>query len=121
MMALIQISEKEIDTLHEWNNAGKAAEVWRYLGNKGDAYAFLATAVVSGDADAMLIPINPLQWSMSDDMPKMFYQMVKSQWRNVDTPLLPPAHPAPRVGSRVGAHVARARLSCAPTAHFEAV
>ena len=48
-MALIQISEKEIDTLYEWNNAGKAAEVWRYLGNKGDAYAFLAAAVVSGN------------------------------------------------------------------------
>ncbi|ELV07213.1 Hypothetical protein F387_02032 [Wohlfahrtiimonas chitiniclastica SH04] len=39
----------ELNELYRLIEEGKIAEVWAILGQKGDAYAFLASVIVEGD------------------------------------------------------------------------
>ncbi|NCU67803.1 hypothetical protein GWK50_18440 [Acidovorax sp. 210-6] len=49
---------------------GKISEAWNFLGSKGDAYAYLAGAIVADNTASM----SPLA--------RLFYEMVRSQWNN---------------------------------------
>lgn len=69
-MAILSISENEMLQLRDWANQGMIAEAWDFLGSKGDAYAFLAGAIVSEDTAAM------------HSIALMFNEMVRSQWEN---------------------------------------
>ncbi len=70
-MAEIIITEEEFTKLMDLKNQGgdKLSEAWALLGEKGDAYAFLASPIVAIDVDPLSIP-------------GVFYQMVRWQWEN---------------------------------------
>lgn len=51
-------------------NNGQVADAWKFLGSKGDAYAFLAGEIVSNNTLVM------------SPVARLFYEMVRSQWEN---------------------------------------
>lgn len=69
-MSTLNISETELNQLIEMKDQGRIAEAWNLLGAKGDAYAFLAGAIVSDNVADM------------PPLARMFYEMVRSQWEN---------------------------------------
>ena len=69
-MSILNITEKELADLVDMKNQGKISEAWNFLGSKGDAYAYLAGAIVADNTASM----SPLA--------RLFYEMVRSQWNN---------------------------------------
>ena len=69
-MSILNITAKELTDLFDMKDAGQVADAWNFLGSKGDAYAFLAGAIVS-DNTAVMSPIA-----------RLFYEMVRNQWEN---------------------------------------
>lgn len=69
-MSTLNITAEELDNLVKLKDQGKIAEAWNFLGSKGDAYAYLAGAIVSNNTADM----SPIA--------RLFYEMVRSQWGN---------------------------------------
>ena len=69
-MSTLNITAEELDNLVKMKDQGKISEAWNLLGSKGDAYAYLAGAIVA-DNTASMSPLTHL-----------FYEMVRSQWEN---------------------------------------
>lgn len=66
-MATLNITADDLGTLNDMKNAGQIAEAWNFLGSKGDAYAYLAGAIVWSNVSAM----SPIA--------RIFYEMVRSR------------------------------------------
>lgn len=69
-MSTLNITAEELAKLIDMKDQGKISEAWNFLGRKGDAYAYLAGAIVADDTASM----SPLA--------RLFYEMVRSQWNN---------------------------------------
>ena len=69
-MSTLNITAEELGQLVKMKDQGKISEAWNFLGSKGDAYAYLAGAIVADNTASM----SPLA--------RLFYEMVRSQWNN---------------------------------------
>ena len=69
-MSTLNITAEELRKLIDMKDQGKISEAWNFLGRKGDAYAYLAGAIVADNTANM----SPLA--------RLFYEMVRSQWNN---------------------------------------
>ena len=69
-MSTLNITEIELKKLKDMKDQGQIAQAWDFLGRKGDAYAYLAGAIVADNTASM----SPLA--------RLFYEMVRSQWDN---------------------------------------
>jgi hypothetical protein len=69
-MSTLNITADDLKELGRLKDLGQVAQAWKLLGTKGDAYAYLAGAIVSDDTANM------------PGIARWFYEMVRYQWEN---------------------------------------